>query len=497
MAFKPMQTTLLVVLAVAVAIGAALVSPIAGAKQKVTIRFSPAASGVRIEVASSTRRPLLLLVDGRSVTTRTAKDIRVIVPFRLVAPTNSRVVVRDARSHAVLATQVLRTRFFLRPAAPRLLLTRSPLGPTTARKAHVAWRTNGYRTSCAIDGHAATPCQSPLRLSGLTLGSHRVEVRVFVHNASSSVTAAWTVKTHPAANGTLQRTPDNPSPAATATSPEPSNPTPQATATSTKPSPPSSPATATTNPAAPNPAPTNPTPQATATSTKPSPPLPPQTAAASTSVTLTPVQFDQRATTGATIENAHVTGSVTIRNPGVNLRNVDFDGVFTVEPSADDLNVHGGSATSFYLWGAKRVVIDGTVFDGKGVTDDAKLWGRDGKLPSLTLRNCVMRNFYNPDPSAHTQAVFIGSSESVVVEGCTFENNGNTAHLFVSSFGASIAVPQYVCIRNNVFKDTHGAYYSVNVHPDEIPATARVFVQPGQASLKPLSSRPVAVRECA
>jgi len=181
----------------------------------------------------------------------------------------------------------------------------------------------------------------------------------------------------------------------------------------------------------------------------------------------------------------------------VTVQNVDFDGGLTIQPSADDLHVYGGSAQSFYLWGAKRAVIDGTVFDGKGVTDDAKLWGSGGKLPSLTLRNCVMRNFsHDSDPSSHNQALYIGSSESVVVENCRFDDNGNTAHLFVSSFGVNSAVPGYVCIRGNTFGNTHGAYYSVNVNPSEIPTSAHVYVEPGQSSVKPLVTNPAFARPC-
>lgn len=227
----------------------------------------------------------------------------------------------------------------------------------------------------------------------------------------------------------------------------------------------------------------------------PPPPITTTTPGAQTD--MTPAQFEQAATSGATITDKHVTGWVTIRAANVTVRNVAFDGGFTIEPSADDLSIHGGTATSFYLWGAKRVLIDGTVFDGHNVTDDAKLWGRDGKLPSLTLRNCVMKHFsHDADPGSHNQALFIGSSEWVVVEGCRFDDNGNTAHLFVSSFGAINAVPGYVCIRNNTFGPTHGAFFSVNVHPDEIPATAKVFVAPGQPSVKPLVTPTVFARPC-
>ena len=466
MALKPMRTTLLVALVLAVAIAAALLAPLAGAKAKVTIRSFLTVRCARRghQHQQSAARPLF---DGRRVSSRTGTELQVTVPLRFVSLDNSRIVVRDGKSRAVLSTKTFSGRYFLKPWAPVLALTATPMGPTTARSASISWRTNGGRTSCAIDGRTAKPCASPLRLTGLTLGAHDVKVTVYAHNSESAVHAIWTVRKPGARYATLRRHRSRP-PAAT-------------------------------TPTAPTTTPTRPRRRhhlrrrrrAAATT------APTLTTLSAPASTLTPAQFEARAVPGATISNAHVTGWVTITNPNVTVDHVDFDGGFTIQPAADDLHVVGGSAQSFYLWGAKRAVIDGTVFDGKGVTDDAKLWGSGGKLPSLTLRNCVMRHFsHDADSSSHNQALFIGSSESVIVEGCRFEDNGNTGHLFVSSFGVNTAVPGYVCIRRNTFGDTHGAYFAVNVHPDEIPTSARVYVEPGQSTVKPLASNSAFVRAC-
>jgi len=90
----------------------------------------------------------------------------------------------------------------------------------------------------------------------------------------------------------------------------------------------------------------------------------------------------------------------------------------------------------------------------------------------------------------------MGSCKEGVVRNCVFEDNGNTGHIFVSSFGATSGTPS-VCISGNRFGNTHGAYFSVNIHPDEIPLTAKVYVQPGQPTVASLCSRPQFVRECA
>ena len=254
MAFKPMRTALLVVLVVAVAIAAALEAPFAGAKAKVSIQLSPSPAGVRVEVESTTSRPLVLFLDGRRVSSRTGTGLTVTVPLRFVSLDSSRIVVRDGTSRSVLASQTFSGRYFLKPQAPRLALTATPMGPTTARTATISWRTNGGRTSCAIDGRAPIACASPLRLDGLDLGRHDVSVTVFAHNSDSSVRAIWTVRQEPTRNEALRHRqhPEKPVPARTKTA------TPMTATTTPTPPPPSAPPTtaAATTPSTPSSTPT-------------------------------------------------------------------------------------------------------------------------------------------------------------------------------------------------------------------------------------------------
>ena len=251
MAFRPMRTALLVVLVVAVAIAAALTAPLAGAKAKVSIHLSPSPAGVRVEVESTTSRPLVLFLDGHRVSSRTGAGLTVTVPLRLVSLDSSRIVVRDGKSRSVLASQTFAGRYFLKPRAPQLALTATPMGPTTARTATITWRTNGGRTSCAIDGRAPISCVSPLRLDGLDLGRHDVSVTVFAHNSDSSVRAICTVRKEPARNEALRREtpPAITNPATTTATTTPTTTTPRATTTTT-PTPPPASAPVTTTPVA-------------------------------------------------------------------------------------------------------------------------------------------------------------------------------------------------------------------------------------------------------
>lgn len=275
MAFEPMRTALLVVLVIAVAIAAALKAPLAGAKAKVSIHLSPSPAGVRVEVESTTSRPLVLFIDGHRVSSRTGTDLTVTVPLRFVSLDSSQIVVRDGTSRSVLASQTFSGRYFLKPRAPRLALTATPMGPTTARTATITWRTNGGRTSCAIDGRAPISCASPLRLDGLDLGRHDVNVTVFAHNSESSVRAIWTVRKEPARYEALRRRQHPAKPAAAKTKTETT--TTATTTTTPTPPPPSAPPTTTAAT----------TTATTTTTTVPAAPAPPTTTAATTTAATT------------------------------------------------------------------------------------------------------------------------------------------------------------------------------------------------------------------
>ncbi len=200
----------------------------------------------------------------------------------------------------------------------------------------------------------------------------------------------------------------------------------------------------------------------------------------------------QRAFTDYTI-----TESITVTDSGVAFTNVDLQGSITVETTADNFTWNGGCAVAFYQWGAHNATWQNITFDGGGNTDDCKIWGKSGKYPSASFVHCTFQHFSNDaDPLSHNQAIFIGSSLSVTVENCFFTDNGNTAHLFVSSFGQTTGVPQFVCIENNNFGPTHGAFFSVNVHPTEISPSDAVYIQPGQTTVETLCSNVAYVRVC-
>ncbi len=223
----------------------------------------------------------------------------------------------------------------------------------------------------------------------------------------------------------------------------------------------------------------------------------------STASTLTSAQFAALVKPGAYISDVKVTGSISWNVPNVTLRNVQFDTV-ELTPGADGAKLLGVKGRAFYIWGVSHWEIgEASVFDGGGVTSDSKLWDRGGTVGTdWVIRDSTFRNFYSSDPADHNQAIFVGSSTNGLIENNDFENNGNTGHIFVSSFGTNAitagatAVTPSVCIRGNTFGPTHGAFFSVNVHPNEIPDFAQISIEPGQSSLVELSSNPAFVHVC-
>ena len=100
-----------------------------------------------------------------------------------------------------------------------------------------------------------------------------------------------------------------------------------------------------------------------------------------------------------------------------------------------------------------------------------------------------------------SEALYIGYSSNGLIEGNSFTNNGNTSHIFFSYCGTKASeldgcstysgtYPRDICVRDNVFNRTHGAFYDVNFR-SEIPfAIANIVTQPGASSTEPqLASR--------
>ena len=161
------------------------------------------------------------------------------------------------------------------------------------------------------------------------------------------------------------------------------------------------------------------------------PPPPPPSG---TRETISPSQFSSRATSGATISNVIVTGSVEITRANVTVQNATIQGGIDFEAGSSGSKLLNSSANHVGLMSADNILLEGNTFDGQGkVKDGITMWDDPaGDTPSgWVFRNNTFRNFYMAsDQSAHSQAIYVGYSTNGLIEGNTFENNGTTSHIF-------------------------------------------------------------------
>jgi len=143
-----------------------------------------------------------------------------------------------------------------------------------------------------------------------------------------------------------------------------------------------------------------------------------------------------------------------------------------------------GSANGFDVtngadnWELKNSVIDGKSLDTQNVIWDAP--GGNGSRGWKIVGNTI-RNFTPVNAGDHSEALYIGGlSEDGLLEMNTFTNNGNTAHIFFTWFGSGASTANYprnICVRNNVFNATWGAYFAIQFR-DEIPNNANIKIAP-------------------
>jgi chitodextrinase len=217
----------------------------------------------------------------------------------------------------------------------------------------------------------------------------------------------------------------------------------------------------------------------TSACTTSSPPPPPS----SGPETISPSQFSSRATSGATISNVVVTGSVSIKSPNVTVQNATVQGGVTFDPGSNGGTLLNSTTEGVYVFGADNVRIEGNVFDGHGrVKDGSIFWDEPAGDPprNWVVRNNTFQNFYIPDGTTHTQAMYVGYSTDGLIEGNTFTMNGSTAHIFFTWFGnqadPATTYPRNICVRGNTFNRTETAYFDVNFRA-EIPSSANIVIE--------------------
>jgi hypothetical protein len=143
------------------------------------------------------------------------------------------------------------------------------------------------------------------------------------------------------------------------------------------------------------------------------------------------------------------------------------------------------------------LTVEGITFDGLKVTANNWLTDRVG----WTYRNCTFRNYFvESDPSSHSEALYLGGGcKDGLVDGCVFENNGTTAHIFFTWFGGApdpydpTNYPRNICVRNSTFALGKNPWFAIQWR-DEIPVDAPIYVDPSNVFVGPGPQR--ATRPC-
>lgn len=123
--------------------------------------------------------------------------------------------------------------------------------------------------------------------------------------------------------------------------------------------------------------------------------------------------------------------------------------------------------------------LDGNDINGNGQVDQNFIWDSPSGngATGWKIVNNTIRNFYDDvNPSDHTEGIYLGGySDNGLIAGNTFTNNGNSSQIFVTWFGNCACPgaqpggsnPRNICIRDNIFNATHGAFFDINTR-DEI-----------------------------
>jgi hypothetical protein len=250
------------------------------------------------------------------------------------------------------------------------------------------------------------------------------------------------------------------------------------------------PATPAPKPAAPAPKPSTPPAPAPQPAPSPAPPAVGLGGTVTLSGSYSPSAFSQAVLVAPpgplTVRGSFsVTGDITVDRPNLRIDGATFAGSISFSSSASGSALTNSSALGFNIFGADNVVVSGNRFDGQGRNNQNIIWDLPaGNTPDgFVIRGNDFQNFYQD--GSHSEALYVGYSTNGLIEGNTFTNNGNTAHVFFTYFGTAASqgsdpystYPRGMCVRGNTFNATHGAYYDVMVRQPEIPSSANIKIE--------------------
>jgi hypothetical protein len=183
-----------------------------------------------------------------------------------------------------------------------------------------------------------------------------------------------------------------------------------------------------------------------------------------------------------------VTGDIDIERARVVIDSARISGVILFRPAAIGAELLNAHALGFNVFGPDDILLQNDVFDGQGRVSSNQIWDSPaGNTPdNWVIRDNTFLNYYIAgDSTLHSEALFVGYSTNGLIENNTFTNNGTTSHIFFSFWGTAVyegampvsqTYPRNMCVRENIFNQTAGAFWDVNFR-EEIPSNANIRIQ--------------------
>jgi len=189
-----------------------------------------------------------------------------------------------------------------------------------------------------------------------------------------------------------------------------------------------------------------------------------------------------------------VTGSVVLPRP-VTIQHAVIQDSIEFPEAASGSVFEDGHIWEFYIYGGDDVTIQRSVMDGRNTScNDNRIYASPaGHTPDRwRLLGNTFRNYYcGPNPSIHTEALYIGYSNDGLISANTFEDNGTTAHIFFTYWAVgqdpATTWPRNICVTGNTFGHVLNQYYAIQGR-DEIGASANIMIDPNNVFNDPQSS---------
>ncbi len=202
-----------------------------------------------------------------------------------------------------------------------------------------------------------------------------------------------------------------------------------------------------------------------------------------------------------------VTGSVRLTRANVSINKATFTGQLTFANTSSGSSVNDSKLLAAHIYGADDITWQRNVFDAQCLVAQNFIMDEPaGVVPQrFSILNNTFRNYHLcADETVHSEALYIGYSDTGIIEGNLFEDNGNTAHVFFTYWGAApdpaTTYARNICVRSNTFRRSLNPWFSAQIRP-EIQPSSNISVDPNNVTDRNLignadGTTPAFIRAC-